>query len=251
MISYNSRIFVWLYERINSLLFLRRNSKAKRFYSQFQKVNGLYFDIGANRGNTIKPFIDKGMNIIAVEPQIECAKYLKLRFGNKVTVINKGVGYDVNPRKMYISNHSVLSSFSKEWISVLVEGEYFSSNTWNKEREIEMTTLNKLIECYGMPDFIKIDIEGYELEALNGLSKEVNLLSFEYTVPELLKKVTLCLERLIKIYHSNFMCNYSSEESMKLLLKDWVTPDEMINVVLSSNEFLSSRLGDIYIKKHL
>lgn len=40
-----------------------------------------------------------------------------------------------------------------------------------------------------MPSFIKIDVEGYELEVMNGLNQKVPLLSFEYITPELTDKI--------------------------------------------------------------
>ena len=59
-----------------------------------------------------------------------------------------------------------------------------------------VTTLDKLIEQYEVPSFIKIDVEGYELEVLKGLTRLVPALSFEFTVvvkekvPKMGKKMT-------------------------------------------------------------
>jgi FkbM family methyltransferase len=240
---------IWIVEKFGIIFSLQKQRKAKIFYSPFATIGGLYFDIGANKGKTLKFFLNNGMKVVAVEPQIECVKYLKFRFGNKIYVINKGVGKDSIPKTMYISNHNVLSSFSTEWISKLVEGQYFSKKLWEHEREIEMTTLDVLIDDYGLPDFIKIDVEGYELEVLKGLSRDVNIISFEYTVPELIDKVILCINRLIEVYNGNFVCNYSPEGHLKLILKKWVTPEYMKETIITQNDFLSTRLGDIYIKK--
>ena len=44
-----------------------------------------------------------------------------------------------------------------------------------------MTTLDALIARHGRPAFIKIDVEGYEAEVLDGLSRAVPALSFEFT----------------------------------------------------------------------
>ena len=48
------------------------------------------------------------------------------------------------------------------------------------EIRVPCTTLDCLIEEYGRPDYIKLDIEGAELDALAGLSSRVDLISLEF-----------------------------------------------------------------------
>ena len=70
----------------------RKNVNARlSFYSQFLNPNTLCFDIGANIGNRTEIFLTLGARVIAVEPQKECAKMLRLRFGNAITVIQAAV----------------------------------------------------------------------------------------------------------------------------------------------------------------
>jgi uncharacterized membrane protein len=47
-------------------------------------------------------------------------------------------------------------------------------------RVVPVTTLNDLIERYGHPDFVKIDVEGCEADVLKGLSSRVPLISLEF-----------------------------------------------------------------------
>ena len=61
--------------------------------------------------------------------------------------------------------------------------------------EVEVTTLDALIERYGVPTFLKIDVEGYELEALKGLSQSVRTVSYEYN-GDFLDLAVGCLDRL-------------------------------------------------------
>jgi len=219
--------------------------KRRDFYASFISRGQLVFDVGANEGNRIQPLLDIGARVVAVEPQTSCQKYLRYRFGKKITIIPKGLGESDGVKSFRISNLSVLSSFSDDWIKSVKETRFKDYN-WDKVVEVEITTLEKLINTYGEPVFIKIDVEGYETEVLKGLSRPIKMVSFEYTVPERTNNIIACIERLECIY-GFFECNYSVGESMLFELKTWVSPAELKEHVYSSS-FIKSGFGDVYIK---
>jgi|SRR5579863_2062589 len=215
-----------------------------RFYSTFVKSGDLCFDVGANAGNRVLPLLLVGAKVVAVEPQADCYQYLKQKFGKKITVVGKGLGAEETVKKFYVSSASVLSSFSKEWIDSVTDR--FNGYTWHEPIELEITTADKLIETFGIPSFIKIDVEGYELEVLKGLTHPVKMISFEYAVPEQTEKVIQCIDQIIK-YNSNIECNYSEGESMEWALEKWLSPGEMKNIA-RSDDFIKTLFGDIYVR---
>lgn len=224
-----------------------KNERAKRerFYSSFIKNGDLCFDVGANLGNRVAPLLDIGAKVVAVEPQEYCYKYLQYKFGKKIQIVNKGLGEFESIQDFHISKYSVLSSFSTEWINSVKDGR-FKGVDWNKVIKVKMTTLDNLITEFGLPAFIKIDVEGYELNVLKGLSKPVKMISFEFTVPEQTNKAISCIDQLEKI-NVDIECNFSIGESMKFALENWMSVADMKRQISSAN-FSKIGFGDIYVR---
>ena len=217
----------------------------KLFYSQFVKSGDLCFDVGANIGNRISPLLMLNAQIVAIEPQISCQKILNSKYGNEIILVTEGLGEKEGEAEFYISDASTISSFSKDWIDSVKSGR-FKEYSWKTKKKVRMTTLDNLIHQYGIPSFIKIDVEGYELEVLKGLNKPINMISFEYCVPEQTEKVFSCIQRLVDV-NPNIEFNYSSNETMQFTLNKWVQLDEMKNII-NTKLFQNTLFGDIYVK---
>lgn len=215
------------------------------FYKQFVTKGDLCFDIGANIGNRVGPLLALGARVIAVEPNKNCCKMLRGRFGNRIEIVGKGLGNQVGIKKFYISNESTLSTFSEEWIES-VNVSRFSEFSWEETTLTEITTLDNMIVEYGLPAFIKIDVEGYELEVLQGLSHAIKMISFEYTVPEMTHKIAACINEVASI-SSNVSCNYSTGETMQWAQSQWMDTVAFLKYI-QTDEFLSTGFGDVYIR---
>lgn len=216
------------------------------FYSQFLKKGDLYFDVGANYGNRIEPILKIGAKVVAIEPQQQCYEYLEKKYGSKIQVIKKGLGEEEGVKEFYISNAHTISSFSANWIESVKKSGRFDKYEWNSKKLVEITTLDRIIEKCGIPKFIKIDVEGYELEVLKGLSKPINCISFEYTVPEQTSLAIDCIEQIRQIA-GNVECNYSKGERMEWANEKWLSADEMKEFI-RSEKFVKPGFGDIYVR---
>ena len=218
-----------------------------QFYSQFLSSNDVCFDIGANVGNRTKVFVRLCKLVIAAEPQSRCATQLKMVFANnpKVHVIQAAVGSAVGTAQMAISSANTVSSLSKEWVdAVQSSGRFGEGVKWDGTESVAITTLDKLIERFGVPAFIKVDVEGYEAEVLSGLSRAVKALSFEFT-PERLDQAFVVLDRLGKL--GNIQANYSLGEEMALILPQWVSPD-LLRQELAKFQGDFHSFGDVYVR---
>lgn len=216
-----------------------------RFYSAFIRKGDLCFDVGANVGNRVEPLLHIGARVVAIEPQEACHTQLQQKFGRRITLVKKGVGDAGGVKEFFISDASTLSTFSRDFIEDVKEGR-FSKHAWNRSIPIEMTTLDALIAQYGLPKFVKIDVEGYELEVLKGLSQPVDFISFEYMVPEQTDKVLRCIQH-IESLQAAAEWNYSVGESMDFALRHWISSREMKNLVRQP-AFSATEFGDIYCR---
>jgi len=114
---------------------------------------------------------------------------------------------------------------------------------WNRRVEIDTTTLDSLIERFGVPAFIKIDVEGSEPAVLAGLGRFVPALSFEY-LPRALREVQACLERLTALGPYRF--NWSIGESNQLASDRWLDPSELLATLRTPAA--QRRPGDVYAR---
>lgn len=243
-----------LYEKIDSPnnptdIYLNRQieivNERALFYSKLFTENDLVFDIGANMGNRVLPFLMVGAKVIAVEPQEHCVMHLQECYGDEITIVNKAIGPEQSHKELYIADIHTMSSFAIDWISAVKATGRFSNLDWTKKEIIHMITLDQLINDYGIPKFIKIDVEGYELEVLMGLSHRIDCISFEYTVPEQTDKCIYCIRRLTEI-NKNCLFNYCIGEDMRFTLAEWLPAELVIEKI--EKEFIKPEFGDIYVK---
>lgn len=227
----------------NKIVTALQKPKQKKLYEQFIKPGSLCFDVGANVGNRTAIFLELGAKVVMIEPQKECYKALEKRFP-KLPLIKKGLGEKESTEKLYVSDVSLISSFSKNHVDMMQEDRFKGAN-WDKTIDIEMTTLDNLIKEFGIPDFCKIDVEGYEFDVLKGLSQPVKAMSIEYIVPENKEVVLNCIKHLNKL--GKIECNLSHGETMEFHLPTWKNGDEMEQYV-QKQDFINTSYGDIYIR---
>jgi len=129
------------------------------------------------------------------------------------------------------------------WREARAEEPDFAAVRWNRRVEVETTTLDLLIARFGMPSFVKVDVEGGEPAVFGGLSRPVPALSFEY-LPRALDQVQACLVRLSELGRYSF--NWSPGESYRLASASWLSGNELIRQ-LSAPE-ARRRSGDVYAR---
>lgn len=219
----------------------------ERFYLDLLGSSSkLIFDIGANVGERSAVFLTLSKKVIAVEANKNLSKVLSSRFrGSNVMVINKGCSNSDNPLKLMIPENHLVSTFSSDFISYKKETN--TSFSWNESQMIDCITLDQLIQEHGIPDFCKIDVEGYEKFVIEGLNQKVGLISFELNYPKFLDDAKFSISKLESLGYDEF--NFSYGESLEFVSSTWMNEKEIVQFLdLPRDSISESFYGDIYAR---
>jgi FkbM family methyltransferase len=152
------------------------------FLSKFNISEPVIFDVGANVGLYSQAILNQIPNskVFAFEPSQTSRKILENRFLNdsRVTVIPFALGSEVASRTLWSDQAgSGLASLTKRRL------EHFNID-FNYAEEVQVTTLDTWAKSQKeKPDFIKMDVEGHELDVLDGgrdVLSSVRVIQFEF-----------------------------------------------------------------------
>ncbi|TVQ38047.1 MAG: FkbM family methyltransferase [Geminicoccaceae bacterium] len=156
----------------------------RRLYRRFVAPGDLVFDVGAHVGDRTAAFRRLGARVVAVEPQPDMARVLRLLFGWRrgVTLVEAAVGAAPGSVELRLNRaNPTVTTASDAFVAAAKGAEGWAEQRWDDSIEVPLTTLDALIAQHGRPAFLKIDVEGFEADVLAGLSAPVPALSFEFT----------------------------------------------------------------------
>ena len=147
-----------------------------RLYGNFVQTGDLVFDVGAHVGDRVASFRRLGARVVAVEPQAAMVRALRLLYGRdrEVSIETVAVGQKPGRVRMLINaDNPTVSTASTAFVEAAHGAPGWDTQRWGEFADVEVKTLDTLIARHGVPAFIKIDVEGFEAEALSGLSQAV------------------------------------------------------------------------------
>ena len=221
----------------------RRAAAMDRLYGNFVRPGDLVFDVGAHIGDRVASFQRLGARVVAVEPQPSMVRALRLLYGRSRSVVIEAlaVGREPGRARMLINvDNPTVSSVSPAFVEAAHGAPGWESQRWSETADVAVTTLDALIAKHGVPAFIKIDVEGFEAEALSGLSQAVPALSFEFTTIQ--RDIGLaCIERCSAMGYGRF--NAALGES-QTLIGEWMDAQDIARWLMELPQTANS--GDIY-----
>jgi FkbM family methyltransferase len=222
----------------------RHNRAMDALYAQFVRPGDLVFDVGAHVGDRIAAFRRLRCRVVACEPQPALVKTLRLIYRSDANVTIEPVAVGAAPGEIELNinvDNPTVSTASRDFVQASQGAPGWEGQNWSKSIKVAMTTLDALIARHGRPAFIKIDVEGFEAEALAGLTQGVPALSFEFTTIQR-DVAQACLTRCQVLGYSRY--NAALGESQTLVHAEWLSADAIGRWL--GELPMSANSGDVY-----
>ncbi|PXX92775.1 FkbM family methyltransferase [Marinobacter vulgaris] len=235
---------------LQSLVIYRRPGRQRalrRLYGEFIRPGDLVFDIGAHLGDRSSAFAALGAQVVALEPQPQLLRWLRrlTRRQPCIVCLPLAVGRAPGEAELALSlRNPTVASLDSRWREQLRSTTAgFRHVRWEDSITVTVTTLDELIEQYGRPSFCKIDVEGFEVEVLAGLSQPLPALSFEF-VNGTLEQALQCLQELERLGRYQF--NVIAGEQRRFIRPSWQDPEALRQWLDAGADGIAS--GDIYAR---
>jgi FkbM family methyltransferase len=163
-----------------------------------QADEGLIFDIGMDQCQDTEFYLKKGFRVVAVDASPEACAKAESRFAAEVasgrlTIVNRAISPSKEPLRFFLCEDFPGQSTAEPHLRdrLVAQGYRF------REITVAACSMADLLAEYGVPRYVKVDIEGYDLvclEGLKGAAAQPQFISTEVEFRELRRHLRLLSE---------------------------------------------------------
>jgi FkbM family methyltransferase len=231
-----ARWFVRHVLRPSSLQSLRDD---RDFLRPLVAPGALCFDVGANNGAKSEVLLDLGARVIAVEPQPGAVAELTAQLGGhpRLTILPVALSDRSGVATLHLAQSATAASLVAGWGGPDVGTV-----------DVPVLTLDMLIEKYGRPDYCKIDVEGWDVTVLRGLSVPPPIVSFEFhTWADGVADLKAGLARISEL--GGYQFNFTRQDAPGFHGPRWGTADELCTWLgVDGPKPIPSDYGDVFAR---
>jgi FkbM family methyltransferase len=147
---------------------------------QYAKDSRAIFDLGMNNGDDTRFYLSRGFNVVAVEANPVLCENAKCRFAaainnQRLKIVNAAVSTELGEAVFYVNPDN------DHWSSLHI-GWAGRDGSRCEKIHVPCVTLKSLFDEFGVPHYLKVDVEGADqavLEQLRGASLLPQYISVE------------------------------------------------------------------------
>lgn len=134
-------------------------------------MSDLIYDVGMDNGDDSEFYLLKGFRVVAVEADPDLCRAAEQRFqtflkSGQLTIVNRAIVPNAGPTTFYRSSNHGWGTVVEDWHRYNVAHKVAANSLI-----VDGTTLADLVESYGQPFYLKVDIEGMDRTALKSLTE--------------------------------------------------------------------------------
>jgi FkbM family methyltransferase len=134
-------------------------------------MTGLIYDIGMDNGDDSEFYLLKGFRVVAVEADPDLCRAAEQRFqtflrSGQLTIVNRAIVPTAGPVTFYRSSNYGWGTVVEDWHRYNVAHDVAADSL-----VVDGTTLADLVDTYGPPFYLKVDIEGMDRAAIESLTE--------------------------------------------------------------------------------
>jgi FkbM family methyltransferase len=144
---------------------------AVRFQDQYDKV--LIYDVGMHCGEDTEYYLKKGFRVVAFEANPELVEMCNRKFIEEIKADRLTILHGALAPNNYAKKISFYVNDISEWGTVNAERNNlnYKRGSSSKLIEVDRIDIRKIVNTYGVPFFVKIDIEGMDRYVLGALAE--------------------------------------------------------------------------------